>query len=91
MPDCHLQGQGCPKCNGNNPLTDEEFVRRGREVHGNKYDYSQSHYVNAHTLIKIICPIHGEFQQNPNKHITRKCGCPKCRKEHKKINKNLYI
>lgn len=48
-----------------NKITTEEFIQRARKVHGNKYDYSKSKYVNSKTKTTIICPIHGEFQQTP--------------------------
>lgn len=55
----------------------EEFIRRARLVHGNKYDYSKALYVNSTTDICIICPIHGEFWQRPSEHLRGK-GCVKC-------------
>lgn len=82
-PDCHIQGQGCPKCNGNKPLSDEEFIMKAKAIHGDEYDYSKSHYVNAHTPIEIICPIHGTFFQLPNKHLKDGRGCPQCQNEKK--------
>lgn len=68
-------------------LTTEEFVQKARQVHGDKYDYSKVEYINNHTKICIICPIHGEFWQTPYKHICRKHGCPKCgiEKNHKSL------
>ncbi len=30
-------------------LTTEEFIKRAREVHGDKYDYSKVEYVDAQT------------------------------------------
>ena len=58
-------------------LTTEEFIKKAREIHGDKYDYSLVDYKNAHTKIKIICPIHGEFEQAPFNHLNGK-GCLKC-------------
>jgi len=55
----------------------EEFIKRARLVHGNKYDYSKVSYVNSTTDICIICPIHGEFWQIPAEHLRGK-GCVKC-------------
>ena len=73
LPYCHLQGNGCSACNGGDRfkdrLTTEEFIQKAKEVHGNKYDYSKVNYVNAHTPITIICPVHGEFQQEPCDHL----------------------
>ena len=37
----------------------------------------------------IICPEHGEFWQTPNKHISRKQGCPKCGDIKNGFNKRL--
>lgn len=59
-------------------LTTEEFVRRARLVHGDKYDYSKVEYVNDTTRVCIICPEHGEFWQTPACHCRQKCGCPLC-------------
>lgn len=63
-------------------LTQEEFIRRAKEVHGDKYDYSKTVYVNKRTNVIITCPIHGDFLQNPYNHISQKQGCPECGKEY---------
>ena len=56
-------------------LTTEEFIDKAKEVHGDKYDYSKSVYVDAKTKICIICnekdelgKEHGEFYQIPYNH-----------------------
>lgn len=78
----HLQGRGCPKC-GNNNISEHlksntnNFIRQSNKIHSNKYDYSKVKYINSHTKVCIICPIHGEFWQRPNDHL-RGCGCPIC-------------
>ena len=36
----------------------EQFIGKAKEVHKNKYDYSEFVYVSAKTKGKIICPIH---------------------------------
>jgi len=61
-------------------LTTEEFIKKAREVHGDKYDYSKVEYVNSQTDVCIICPIHGEFMQRPSHHTTGR-GCRKCASE----------
>lgn len=58
--------------------TTESFVKRAQQVHGDRYDYSQSEYVNAHMKVKILCRTHGMFEQTPANHIYGKCGCPVC-------------
>jgi hypothetical protein len=46
-------------------------------VHGDKYDYSQVDYEGANIEVKIICKLHGIFQQQPSVHISG-CGCNVC-------------
>ena len=81
-PTNHLKGHNCPKCIGKGAykLTTEEFIEKAKQIHDEKYDYSKVEYVNAHTKVCIICPIHGEFWQAPTNHIDGKCGCPDCNK-----------
>lgn len=76
-PRCHLRGRGCSLCSKNKKLTTEEFIKRSREIHGDKYDYSKVNYVNNHTKVCIICPEHGEFWQKPMSHLNGH-GCVKC-------------
>lgn len=76
-PSSHLKGVGCPKCNGGVKFTQEEFLKKSKEVHGDKYDYSKVEYKNCNTKVCIVCPEHGEFLQSPNKHL-RGQKCPKC-------------
>lgn len=56
----------------------ENFIRRCRQVHGDKYDYSKAVYVANNQKVCIICPEHGEFWQLPSNHINKHHGCPKC-------------
>ena len=81
--------RGCPECGGSKRKTTVWFIREARKIHGNKYDYSKSVYVNWKTPIKIICPKHGEFHQPSMKHITRKFGCPFC--AGRKSNRELWL
>ena len=75
-----LKGSGCPKCSGKVKKTFEEFVVDAKKVHGEKYTYDDSNYINAHTEIGITCPIHGIFRQTPTNHLSGN-GCPKCKSE----------
>ena len=54
-----------------------DWIKRAREIHGNKYEYSQIPK-NKSEKVKIICPIHGEFIQSFECHVIKKCGCKKC-------------
>ena len=63
-------------------LTKEEFVAKARKVHGERYDYSKVEYKGSKIPVCIVCPIHGEFWQQPNAHLCG-CKCPKCSNENK--------
>ncbi len=78
-PTAHVDGkQGCKICSGKK-LTKNIFIEKARKVHGDKYDYSKSVYVNTVTKVCVICPKHGEFWIFPNNHLKGN-GCPKCKK-----------
>lgn len=57
--------------------TKASFIKKARAVHGDKYDYYPTKYVNAQTKVIINCPDHGSFEQIPNNHL-RGSGCPEC-------------
>lgn len=81
-PSVHLRGGECPicgrkKCDENRRLGTEKFIKKAREIHGDKYDYSKVVYVSAHEKVIIICSIHGEFLQTPTAHLSGK-GCKLC-------------
>lgn len=58
-------------------ITTDIFIQRARAIHGDKYDYSKTEYVNQKTKVCIICPEHGEFWQAPFSHL-RGSRCPVC-------------
>ena len=60
----------------------EEFIERANKKHNNKYDYSKVEYKNNKDYIKIICPIHGEFEQRVDMHLSGR-GCPICAGKNK--------
>ncbi len=64
----------------------QNFIANAKSVHGNRYDYSQSEYINSSTKIKIICKRHGIFEQLPRKHINQKHNCPACGNQSRQKN-----
>jgi len=72
-------------------LTKEIIIKRFNEIHNNFYDYSLfDNYINNRQKIKIICPIHGEFEQCVKSHILGR-GCQKCGVLKNTKNKNVFI
>ena len=59
-------------------LTQDEFIRKSRLAHGDKYSYERAVYVNTCKRVIITCPEHGDFEQLPTNHYYNKHGCPEC-------------
>jgi len=86
-PSNHLSNHGCPICgcnvrNEKNRKGKEQFIFEAINIHKNneglpKYDYKLVEYINKDTKVKIICPIHGVFEQTPHSHLDKQ-GCPEC-------------
>ena len=57
------------------------FFKKAKKIHGDKYDYSESEYINSSTKIKIKCNTCGNiFYQSPAFHLLGH-GCPVCGNE----------
>jgi len=90
-PDVHLNNSGCPECAIiNSRLSKNDFIKKSKEIHGNNYDYSLVDYVNQRTKIKIICTVHGVFEQTPNKHLQNR-GCPTCKKSKGELKIKKFL
>jgi len=59
-------------------LTTADFIERARAVHGDRYDYSKTTYVNQKTRVVIVCAVHGAFLQLPQEHYAAGSGCRVC-------------
>lgn len=82
-PTYHLSGHRCPKCVSEEMTklrssTTDEFIRKAKLIHGDKYDYSKVSYVDRWNPVIVACPLHGDFEQTPNAHLAG-CGCPRCK------------
>lgn len=77
-PYVHTIGQGCPVCGKHKMvLGNSKFIEKSKVIHGGKYSYDEVEYTHSKKPVKIVCPIHGEFEQTPETHL-KGCGCPKC-------------
>ena len=78
----HLEGRECRKCRDEKQsvlksIGTEEFIRRAKLIHFEKFDYSKVDYKNNHKNVIIICRKHGDFLQEPANHLSGK-GCRRC-------------
>ena len=93
-PNAHCNGKhkhGCPQCGFINAQKENKkrieqaansFIEKAKEIHKDKYDYSKVEYKDIKTKVCIICPIHGEFWQTPDKHTNSGHGCLKCKESN---------
>ena len=85
---CHGKGRGCPICDRVVQKEIEriakfnQFVALANQVHAAKYLYKSADFSRRDHLITIICPTHGEFSLNGDRHLAG-TGCPVCRSEAK--------
>jgi len=63
-------------------LTTEQFIINAQQIHGDKYDYSNTIYDGTHHKLEVICLTHGSFFPTANSHVSKKSGCPQCAGKH---------
>lgn len=84
LPNNHLKGEcGCLQCRGLSAdfekiSNTEILIKKAKERFGDKFDYSKTKFINSRTKIKVICPIHGEFETLPYQFLQNTYGCPLC-------------
>ena len=93
-PSEHLSGCGCPKCGLEKRGVEmrknfEDFVSEAKAIHGEKYEYDETHFTTMRSKTLIKCPEHGEFWQEADSHL-RGCGCPKCSAHESKKEDEIY-
>ena len=73
---------GCPSCAGNVPWTLNRFLKKAKEIHGDKIDYSYviKENINGKTSkVPLKCNIcKHEWSPQIGNHINLKSGCPNC-------------
>lgn len=57
--------------------TAKTFFERCTAAHEGRYTYPEQVYAGAKEKIRIVCPVHGEFEQAAWAHLAGK-GCQKC-------------
>ena len=63
-------------------ISKEKFILISQQIHNGKYNYSLVHnFSNVKEKVRIICPTHGEFEQDVYSH-KKGCGCPTCARKY---------
>lgn len=74
-------------------INNKIFIERSEKNHGKKYGYDLVEYIGSTNKVKIICPIHGIFEQKPFDHM-KGIGCSKCawnKPAHNRLQQDDYI
>lgn len=90
-PSAHINAEnGCSKCANKYRRTNDEFINECKQIHNNFYDYSLTVFKSLKKKVKIICPVHGSFEQYAEHHLAEH-GCARCNesKGEKIINEFL--
>ena len=92
LPYNHLiNGHGCGLCYEDTKVNStDKFKRQAILVHGNKYNYDRSVYIDDSTPIIITCKIHGDFKQKKRNHLSG-YGCQKCAKGSCILSNDSFI
>lgn len=61
----------------NRKYNTQSFIEQSNIIHNYKYDYSKTVYGASEKHLIITCPIHGDFEQTPRKHMVGR-GCKLC-------------
>jgi len=57
-----------------------DFVKKSKELYGENYlDYNNCIYRGLHEPVVLRCPVHNYFSVFPDKHLSGKGGCIRCR------------
>jgi DUF1365 family protein len=87
-----LAGRNCFECSGKKKQDIKTFLRRAKNIHGDKYDYSKVVLKNFKTPIIITCEKHGDFSMSPSHHLNLKQNCKKCTMPPRhKLNTDIFI
>ena len=96
QPSNHWQGNNCPQCVAQRrsdtarARNANRFLKKAKEIHGEKYDYSLVDYRNAKSRVLIVCPQHGRFELTPNRHLAGR-GCRNCTARKPITNREDFI
>lgn len=71
--------------------TRDEFIKKARNKHGDKYSYDKVDYKHNKTKVIITCPQHGDFEMMPANHTNSGQGCPECAREGRMLTWESFV
>lgn len=86
----HLKNYGCNPCYNYQCITTKQYIEKAKNIHGEKYDYSEVNYINSITHINLKCnKCNKKYTQNPSTHLKLE-NCSWCGPK-KHMNTELFI
>lgn len=77
-PHSHLnKKRGCHVCKGGTKMSNEEFVRRVKDKHGDEFEILDN-YVNILTPLRVRCNRCGTIDERPPRTLLDNCRCKTC-------------
>lgn len=87
----HIRGLDCSHGKSTTLLSREEFIKRAKIVHKDRYDYDKVCYINCNAKVNITCnKCHKQFLQTPTGHLSGK-GCPYCQQSKGELVIEEYL
>lgn len=88
----HLSKNGCQQCAKlkTNVSNTPAFIQKATQKHNDYYSYEKVNYTGAKDFVTITCPVHGDFKQRPNYHLSGN-GCTSCYKENNGFGKTKFL
>ncbi len=85
----HKNGQGCPSCRKNKPVSLDDLLRRSHEKYGDQYTIIPDSYVNTRNKVRLHCNhCDNSFETLADTHLHGKNGgCQICAN---KIRRNTF-
>lgn len=94
-PSVHLSGSNCKVCakitmKESKTNSVDKVLSQFRDVHGSKYEYDFSGYVNSNSKVEVTCKKHGKSLQLVSNHL-RGYGCRQCGVDSTRDNLEDFI
>lgn len=68
--------------------TTESFIKAVKLIHKDSFDYSKVIYINSHTNVEVICPIHGSRFMTPG-NLLNGCKCKLCKSKETMLKRMI--
>lgn len=69
-------------------MNTQEFIKKSKEIHGDRYDYSKTVFSGTNGRLTIGCNVHGDFQTTAYTHL-KGSNCIRCAGKAKKTTEEF--